>query len=61
MVDYGVWGADGHCHAFDCTRDQALIVGGRCDRLIKQFGPFFIGRVAEAKAQGFKNHRGEVL
>lgn len=62
MTDYGVWGEAGRCHAYDCTREQALQIAGRCERLLpKKSGPFFVGTADEARAMGCKNHLGEAL
>lgn len=61
-TNFGVWGAAGHCHGMGCTQQQALIVAGRCERLLpRKSGPFFIGTVDDARTQGFKNEQGYSL
>lgn len=62
MNDIGIWDRNGKCHAYDLNAEQAQVVLGRCTRLLpKSLAPFFVGSEASAKAQGFKNHRGEAL
>jgi hypothetical protein len=62
MNDIGIWDCNGKCHAYDLNAEQAQVVAGRCERLLgKSYAPFFVGSIAAAKAQGFKNHYGEDL